>query len=105
MMLSRRQIFSFFGSGGLTLAFPAVATASLLAAARSYLLPGLWGVFGDTDIESEILIEAAGLLVKAWKGPRELAFYISEQKIRDGEYVADFCQSLHALRDCMERTA
>lgn len=104
-MFSRRQIFSFFGSGGLALAFPALATASLLATARSHLLPGLWGVFGDTDIESEILIEPAGLLVKAWRGSRELAFYISEQKIRDGEYKADFCRSLYALRDCMERAA
>lgn len=104
-MLSRRQIFSFVGSGCVAFAFPALARASLLEKARTHLMPGLWCVFHETGFDADILVQPTGLLVKAAKGPTELAFFISELKIRDGFYAWEFCRSVYALRDCMERAA
>lgn len=105
MMFSRRQLISFLSSGGVVLAFPALATVSLLKKARDRLRPGLWCVFHESGFQTDILIQPNGLLVKAWKGTNELAFFIPDTKIRDGTYTAEFCTSVYALRNCMERAA
>lgn len=75
---------------------------------RAYLLPGLFGVFGDDDrLASSIEVQRGNLLVAAWRSEfphwgadsKALGFCITAKALQDRSRCSWFAPTLTALRD------
>ena len=72
---------------------------------RDFLLPTLFDVFGQSNINAEIIAEGKHLIIKASKRGNEdspLGFAITENSIKDGTYRFSFRPSCEFLKEIID---